>query len=249
MPGARVLDPRLPEVRRHVVELCVALVVEYGLDGLKLDFLDEAAVYAGDGGEDVGRAMTGLLAELRAALESVRPGVLLELRQPYAGPGMAPYGNLLRSFDCPGDATANRVRTLDTALLAVGGAVHSDMVMWSRSAPVEAVARQLIGALHCGAPGLRAPGRAAGGASGGRAVLARDLAAPPRTAPGRPGRAGPAGRAVPAGHRGPGRGVPGERARRPGGGRSTSPRTAATTWSTDRTGTGWWWRSWTAGRG
>ncbi|GAA2769811.1 glycoside hydrolase family 36 protein [Streptomyces showdoensis] len=148
VPGARVLDPRLPEVRRHVVELCVALVVEYGLDGLKLDFLDEAAVYAGDGGEDVGRAMTGLLAELRAALESVRPGVLLELRQPYAGPGMAPYGNLLRSFDCPGDATANRVRTLDTALLAVGGAVHSDMVMWSRSAPVEAVARQLIGALH-----------------------------------------------------------------------------------------------------
>ncbi|MGO4636193.1 glycoside hydrolase family 36 protein [Streptomyces sp. 2RAF24] len=148
VPGARVLDPRLPEVRRHVVDLCVSLVREYELDGLKLDFLDEAAVYAGDGGEDVGRAMTELLAELRAALESVRPGVLLELRQPYAGPGMAPYGNMLRSFDCPADATANRVRTLDTALLAVGGAVHSDMLMWSRTAPVEAVARQLIGALH-----------------------------------------------------------------------------------------------------
>lgn len=55
---------------------------------------------------------------------------------------------MLRSFDCPADATANRVRTLDTSLLAVGGAVHSHMVMWSRSAPVEAVARQLIGALH-----------------------------------------------------------------------------------------------------
>lgn len=148
VPGARVLDPRLPEVRRHVVELCVTLVREHGLDGLKLDFLDEAAVYAGDGGEDVGRAMTGLLAEVRAVLERVRPGLLLELRQPYAGPGMAPYGNMLRSFDCPADATANRVRTLDTALLAVGGAVHSDMLMWSRTAPVEAVARQLIGALH-----------------------------------------------------------------------------------------------------
>ncbi|MFC8506626.1 glycoside hydrolase family 36 protein [Streptomyces sp. NPDC057411] len=148
VPGARVLDPRLPEVRRHVVELCVALVREHGLDGLKLDFLDEAAVYAGDGGEDVGRAMTGLLADVRAALEAARPDPLLELRQPYAGPGMAPYGNMLRSFDCPADATANRVRTLDTALLAVGGAVHSDMLMWSRSAPVEAVARQLIGALH-----------------------------------------------------------------------------------------------------
>ncbi|CAM5304917.1 alpha-galactosidase [Streptomyces tanashiensis] len=148
VPGARVLDPRLPEVRRHVIELCVSLVRDHGLDGLKLDFLDEAAVYAGDGAGDVGRAMTELLAELRRALEAVRPEVLLELRQPYTGPGMAPFGNMLRSFDCPADATANRIQTLDTALLAVGGAVHSDMLMWSRSAPVEAVARQLIGALH-----------------------------------------------------------------------------------------------------
>ncbi|WP_030756712.1 glycoside hydrolase family 36 protein [Streptomyces griseus] len=148
VPGAHVLDPRLPEVRRHVTDLCVSLVARHGLDGLKLDFLDEAAVYAGDGRGDVGLAMTTLLGELRRALEEVRPDVLLELRQPYTGPGMAPYGNMLRSFDCPADATANRVRTLDTALLAVGGAVHSDMLMWSADASTEAVARQLIGALH-----------------------------------------------------------------------------------------------------
>ncbi|WP_327357981.1 glycoside hydrolase family 36 protein [Streptomyces sp. NBC_01304] len=155
-PGAYVLDPRLPQVRAHVVELCTRLVAEHGLDGLKVDFLDEVMVYAGSpecpaGADipDVGLAMTALLTELRAALESVRPEVLLELRQPYTGPGMAPFGNMLRSFDCPADATANRVRTLDTSLLAVGGAVHSDMLLWDRDAPVEAVARQLIGALHC----------------------------------------------------------------------------------------------------
>ncbi|MER5928849.1 glycoside hydrolase family 36 protein [Streptomyces sp. NPDC002054] len=156
VPGAYVLDPRRPEVRRHVVELCTGLVREHGLDGLKLDFLDHAMVYAseaegGEGSEgagDIGRAMVLLLTELRAALEAVRPGVLLELRQPYTGPGMAPFGNMLRSFDCPADASANRVRILDTALLAVGGAVHSDMLLWSADAPVEAVARQLIGALH-----------------------------------------------------------------------------------------------------
>lgn len=149
VPGAHVLDPRRPEVRRHVVDLCVRLVRDHGLDGLKLDFLDQAMVYAGDGGPDVGRAMAGLLAEVRTTLEEVRPeGLLLELRQPYTGPGTAPFGNMLRSFDCPADATANRVRTLDTALLAVGGAVHSDMLLWSPQAPVEAVARQLIGALH-----------------------------------------------------------------------------------------------------
>ncbi|MFF2045024.1 glycoside hydrolase family 36 protein [Kitasatospora sp. NPDC058170] len=148
VPGAYVLDPRRPEVRRHIVDQLAGLVRESGLDGLKVDFLDQAMVYAGDGAGDVGQAMITLLTELRDALEAARPDLLMELRQPYVGPGMAPFGNMLRSFDCPADAPANRVRTLDTSLLAVGGAVHSDMLLWSPDAPVEAVARQLIGALH-----------------------------------------------------------------------------------------------------
>jgi alpha-galactosidase len=148
VPGAQVLDPRRPEVRTQVVDTCVRLVRDYGLDGLKLDFLDEATVYAGDGQGDVGQALTVLLAELRTALEAVRTGLLIELRQPYVGPGMVPFGNMLRSFDCPADSVANRVRTLDTALLAVGGAVHCDPLLWDTTAPVEAAARQLIGALH-----------------------------------------------------------------------------------------------------
>ncbi|MEU5539298.1 glycoside hydrolase family 36 protein [Streptomyces sp. NPDC020362] len=147
-PGAYVLDPRRPEVRRHIVEMCTALVRDHGLDGLKVDFIDEAMVYAGDGGGDIGHALTALLTDLRTALETVRPELLLELRQPYVGPGMAAYGNMLRSFDCPADATANRVRTIDTSLLAVGGTVHSDMLLWDPSAPLEAAVRQLIGAFH-----------------------------------------------------------------------------------------------------
>ncbi|MFJ5229063.1 alpha-galactosidase [Kitasatospora sp. NPDC088391] len=148
VPGAHVLDPRHPEVRAHLVDTCVRLVRDHGLDGLKVDFLDEAMVYANDGGADVGRALLALLTELRAALLAVRPDLLLELRQPYVGPAMGGFGNLLRSFDCPADSTANRIRTLDTALVAVGGAVHSDPMMWDVGAPVESAARQLIGALH-----------------------------------------------------------------------------------------------------
>ncbi|AQW55813.1 glycoside hydrolase family 36 protein [Streptomyces violaceusniger] len=147
-PGAAVLDPRHPEVRSRIVESCVRLVRDHGLDGLKVDFLDQAMVYAGDGAGDVGAAMALLLADLRCALQTVRPDVLLELRQPYTGPGMAPYGNMMRSLDCPADATANRVRTIDTSLLTVGGAVHSDMLLWDPAAPVEAAVRQLIGTFH-----------------------------------------------------------------------------------------------------
>ncbi|RKE17398.1 glycoside hydrolase family 36 protein [Streptomyces sp. TLI_171] len=148
VPGAHVLDPRRPEVRAHVVDTCVRLVREHGFDGLKLDFLDEAMVYAEDGGAELGPALVRLLTELRTALEAVRPELLLELRQPYVGPAMAEFGNLLRSFDCPADTTANRVRTLDTALLAAGGAVHSDPLLWAADAPVETAARNLISTLH-----------------------------------------------------------------------------------------------------
>ncbi|WP_405021169.1 alpha-galactosidase [Kitasatospora sp. NBC_00070] len=153
-PGAHVLDPRLPAVRDHVVRTGVRLVTDYGLDGLKFDFLNDVMVYAGTpptpGADtaDVGAAMGLLLDELRTALEAVRPGVLIELRQPYAGPAMAPYGNLFRADDCPADAVDNRVRTIDISLLGVGGAVHSDMLMWDPLSTPQIAARQLIAVLH-----------------------------------------------------------------------------------------------------
>lgn len=145
-PGAHVLDPHRPEVRAHIVALCAGMVADHGLDGLKIDFLDGAQIYAGDG-EDIGLAMTVLLDELRVALQAIRPGIMIELRQPYLGHGMAAYGNLLRASDCPADAVANRVKTLDAGLLALGGAVHSDMLMWDPDGSPESAARQLLSVL------------------------------------------------------------------------------------------------------
>ncbi|MER5955830.1 glycoside hydrolase family 36 protein [Streptomyces sp. NPDC001893] len=148
-PGAHVLDPREPRVRVHVLEVCTRLVADHGLDGLKLDFLDDATVYAQTGGGPVGPAMALLLGDLRAALGALCPrGPLVELRQPCLGPGMSAYGNLLRASDCPADATANRIRTIDAALCATGGAVHSDMLMWDPDATAEAAARQIQSVLH-----------------------------------------------------------------------------------------------------
>ncbi|MGW1950564.1 glycoside hydrolase family 36 protein [Streptomyces sp. NPDC001940] len=148
-PGAHVLDPREPRVRVHVLQVCTRLVADHGLDGLKLDFLDDATVYAQTGGGPVGPAMALLLGDLRAALGALCPrGPLVELRQPCLGPGMSAYGNLLRASDCPADATANRIRTIDAALCATGGAVHSDMLMWDPDATAEAAARQIQSVLH-----------------------------------------------------------------------------------------------------
>lgn len=181
----RVLDPRHARVRRHVVATCAGLVEEFGLDGLKIDFLDEAMSYAGatdpeatdpavsaralsappatdpavstpappgsDDGylPDIGAAMAAMLGELRDALRRLRgDDFVIELRQRYTGPAMTAFGNALRATDCPADAVANRIRTLDIALLAPGGAVHSDMIMWDHQAAPQVLARQFHGAWH-----------------------------------------------------------------------------------------------------
>lgn len=155
----QILDPRHAQVRRHVVATCARLVEEFGLDGLKVDFLDEAMSYAGatdpaaSGSEgylpDVGAAMAAMLGELREALRRLRgDDFVIELRQRYTGPAMTAFGNALRATDCPADAVANRIRTLDIALLAPGGTVHSDMIMWDHQAAPQVLARQFHGAWH-----------------------------------------------------------------------------------------------------
>lgn len=149
----RILDPRRERTRRFVIESCVDLVERYGLDGLKIDFLDLAMAYAGgevqDGRQDdVGPAMREMLAELRDRLRALRgDDPLVEIRQPYNGPAMFEFGNLVRASDCPADATANRVKTLDIRATAPAAAVHADMLMWDPAAPAEAAARQLHSAL------------------------------------------------------------------------------------------------------
>ncbi|GAA1956189.1 glycoside hydrolase family 36 protein [Kitasatospora viridis] len=155
----RILDPRHAEVREHIVRTCREVVERYDLDGLKIDFLDEAAAaytgapipeQIGTGYvHDVGLAMAQLLTRLCGELRELRGDeFVIELRQPYTGPAMTAFGNQLRANDCPADALANRIRTLDIGLLAPGGAVHSDMLMWDPQAAPATVARQFQGALH-----------------------------------------------------------------------------------------------------
>lgn len=159
-----VLDPRHARVREFVVDSCARLVEAYGLDGLKIDFLDSASAYAsgtyagagntsGSADEDwipdVGTAMRVMLAALRDRLHAARgTDFLIEFRQPYTGPAILAYANVLRASDCPADAVANRVKSLDLALLAPDAAIHSDMLMWDASATPEQAARQLLAVLH-----------------------------------------------------------------------------------------------------
>jgi alpha-galactosidase len=146
---ASVLDPRYAEVRDHIVESCVRPVRDWGVDGLKLDFLDSWAwpspPPAPDG--DCSSVDEGVELILRAITAELGPEVLIEFRQDYVNPRLWQFGTFLRAADCAMDPVENRVRTIDSRLLAGDRAVHSDMLMWHPSAAPETVAQQFIGAM------------------------------------------------------------------------------------------------------
>lgn len=162
--GAGVLDPRYPEVREYLTGIYEQAAAEWGLDGLKLDFVDNFRMPPGgnpdsegvssqacrSGGRDTDSVQEGahrLLSGIRERLQKQKPGMMIEFRQPYSGPFMRMYGNILRAADCPNDAVENRIRILDLRLLAGGTAVHSDMLMWHPEEPAEQAALQIINVL------------------------------------------------------------------------------------------------------
>ncbi len=161
-----ILDPRFPEVRKFLVDQLAERLVKWNLDGYKIDFIDffrtyGANVYDPAGGPDpaakenyrgrdfqsIPEAAEALVAEIAHRLRAVRPDVLLEFRQPYAGPVPLRYGNMVRANDCPGDPYANRVRTTDLRLTSGTAAVHSDMLKWTPSDDRADAARSILSVL------------------------------------------------------------------------------------------------------
>ena len=63
-------------------------------------------------------------------LKAVRPDVLLEFRQPYAGPVTAAYGNMLRANACPGDARGVRdVAVAPYSAVTLPPAINEDALL------------------------------------------------------------------------------------------------------------------------
>ncbi len=150
--GTYVLDPRYPEVRSFIIETYVKAVEEWDLDGFKLDFLGtfrakKDTELTTEGGRDYASVNDGtdrLMTDLMSSLRAVKSDIMVEFRQPYTGPAMRKYGNMLRAADCPNVALINRVATTDLRLLSGDTAVHSDMLMWHNSESTENAALQLL---------------------------------------------------------------------------------------------------------
>ncbi len=146
-----VLDPRFKEVRDFLIDTYVNAVKKYDLDGLKIDFVDRfnsnGKVEEGMDFASVEDATERLLADITGALKAIKPNILIEFRQPYFGPVISSYGNMIRVWDCPLNSVVNKNATIDLRLVSSSCAVHSDMIYWSRNDTPQNVATQLWGTL------------------------------------------------------------------------------------------------------
>ena len=152
-----VLDPRFPEVREYLIGIYENAVKAWDIDGLKLDFIDNFRIenkdpalndnYSGRDIKSLPEAVDVLLTEAMRRLRQLKPDFLIEFRQSYIGPAIRKYGNMFRAADCPADAVANRVRTIDLRLTSGTTAVHSDMLEWHKDETAEVAALQLLNVL------------------------------------------------------------------------------------------------------
>ena len=118
-------------MREHVIRAFTRLVDELGVDGLKIDFIDAASIYAAPGDVvahgEIAAAATRMLDDLRQATDALglpRP----DLRVPGAVRRTRTRG--IRRRDprggLPGDFIANRRATIDLRVFDTGQRVHSD---------------------------------------------------------------------------------------------------------------------------
>ncbi len=153
--GTWVLDPRYPEVREHIIRTYETALIDWDLDGFKLDFLgwfyaDEKTDLTARNGRDyasVNEATDRLMTDIMSRLKDINPDIMIEFRQPYIGPLMRKYGNMFRAADCPNMEVVNRVRTTDLRIASGNTAIHSDMFMWHKDDLVESAALQILNIL------------------------------------------------------------------------------------------------------
>jgi alpha-galactosidase len=147
---ARLWDIRLPEARSHLAAICRRLVVDYHLDGLKIDFIDQWSSYpttptpAAADTSSYAVGVDRLLVAIVTQLQAVVDNPMIEFRQPYIGPRMMQYSNMFRVADCPADGFRNRVSSIDLRHVIKERAVHADMIMWAAKDAAENAAEQLL---------------------------------------------------------------------------------------------------------
>lgn len=149
---AGVLDVRYPEIRKYIKDVYKRFVREFGIDGLKLDFIDafnatpaEIAPYKeGMDCESLEWAARILLDEIYNELTEIDPEFMFEFRQNYIGVEMVNHCNMLRVCDCAADPVTNRIGIGAIRSVNATTPCHSDMLLWGHGETPLNCTRQLL---------------------------------------------------------------------------------------------------------
>ncbi len=154
--GLAQLCPACPDVRTYVAEETERLLTAYGVDGLKVDLyncLPDGACTSSEHSHDVLDPVRAVEATMRAQWEratSVKPDVLVELKQDYGNVRLSRYGTMLRAGDTAHDADTNCRRCF--YIQAYAPCVHNDYLITGPETTPRAMGLLMVRALTAGVP-------------------------------------------------------------------------------------------------
>ena len=143
--GCYTFDSKNEKEAQELLDKMGALMENYPIDGLKVDFLDHIFPNLE---EPRGCETFHFIRRLAERIRAAKSDALIEFRQSYATPGMLPYGTQFRAGDVPFDFTDNFFR-LAQIRVGIGNAapVHADPVYWHpQESPVN-ISRHMIASL------------------------------------------------------------------------------------------------------
>ncbi|MBO7328833.1 MAG: alpha-galactosidase [Lentisphaeria bacterium] len=143
--GCYTFDSHDEEAVRAMLDKLKHVIRDYGLDGLKIDFLDH--IFPNIDAPE-GRAVTSFIQKLSAAIREVKKNALIEYRQAYATPGMVTYATQFRAGDVPFDFIDNFQRIAQIRI-SMGDQipVHADPVYWHPQESSMNISRHMIASL------------------------------------------------------------------------------------------------------
>lgn len=143
--GCYTFDSSRKEAAKLLLGKMKHVIQDYGLDGLKVDFLD----YIFPNMEEPrGEDTTHFIQELARTIREVKKDALIEFRQAYATPGMLAYGTQFRAGDVPFDFIDNFHRLAQIRISVGDGVpVHADPAYWHPQESPENISRHMIASL------------------------------------------------------------------------------------------------------
>ncbi len=153
--GMHCLCPSSASARRYIVDMMVGLLRRYDVDGFKVDLYNNLSPLPCDAPHEHDcrpnvAGLNRLMREIWEAVRSVKPDVLMELKQNYGNCQAAGYGTMVRAGDSPYDTDINTERALYVA--AYAEVTHNDYAVWTSGETVRDLGIMLVKQLTGGVP-------------------------------------------------------------------------------------------------